>query len=255
MRRSVRTRTARPVPLPKLVLFDLDDTIFDHTLTCRAALAAVRRAHPFLRRISLDEQLRTYHRLMAGNYGGVLSGRISSHEARRERFLRIAAEAGRPVGRDAADELAQIYRANYQRLRRPVPGAPEALRRVHAASTVGIVTNNSVAEQVDKLRFLGLEDAIDFMITSEEVGITKPDPAIFALALARESASPRDAVMVGDSWTSDVEGARAAGIRPLWFNRFRSPRPPGAPVAEFSSFKPATALVAALRAPHIGDGG
>jgi putative hydrolase of the HAD superfamily len=54
---------------------------------------------------------------------------------------------------------------------------------------------------------------------SEEAGVSKPDPRIFEMALERANARAGEAVMVGDSWANDVEGARAAGIRAVWFNR------------------------------------
>ena len=56
-------------------------------------------------------------------------------------------------------------------------------------------------------------------MVSEAVGVSKPDPAIFEHALRALGCDAADAVMVGDSWAADVEGARGAGIRPIWFNR------------------------------------
>jgi len=52
---------------------------------------------------------------------------------------------------------------------------------------------------------------VDALVTSEEFGATKPDPAIIHHALARVNAKPDDAVMFGDSLTTDIEAARRAG--------------------------------------------
>jgi HAD superfamily hydrolase (TIGR01549 family) len=222
--------------VPKLVLFDMDDTIFDHSLTCRAALVEIRRQHPFLRRVGLDDQVRAYNEFLATTHVGVMLGRRTSDDARRERFLRLAASAGRTLSPEEAEAFSQTYRRHYQRLRRPVRGAPETLRALHERSRIGIVTNNTVAEQVEKIRFLGIEPDVDFLVTSEEIGAAKPDPKIFRTALDRAATEPSDAVMVGDSWGSDVVGARAAGIRPVWFNRWRIPRPEALDVPEFARF-------------------
>jgi HAD superfamily hydrolase (TIGR01549 family) len=167
----------------------------------------------------------------------VMLGRTTSEESRAERFRALAAWAGQPIDRATADELAQSYRAHYQRLRRPVAGAPETVRRLRGRARVGVVTNHTVAEQTEKLAFLGLERDVDFLLTSEEVGAAKPDPAIFRAALARAGAEPHEAVMVGDSWSSDVAGAVGAGIRAVWFNRFHLDRPAPMPVEEFGSFR------------------
>ena len=231
-----KTRTEEPV-LPKVVLFDLDDTIFDHSLTCRDAIREARGEFPELRGRPLEATWREYGRLLGVTHTDVMLGLRSSDEVRTERFLRLSKWSGRPVDRARAASISLSYRQHYQRLRRAIPGAPETIRRLKGRTQVGVVTNNTVAEQVEKLAFLGLDRSVDFMVTSEEIGAAKPDPKIFRAALARAGASPQEAVMVGDSWASDVRGARTVGIRPLWFNRFRAPPPERVAVREFSSFR------------------
>ena len=72
---------------------------------------------------------------------------------------------------------------------------------------------------------------IDLLMASEEAGVSKPDPAIFALALGRLGCSADEAVMVGDSWENDIVGAQRAGIRAVWFNpRGEAPPASGVPV-------------------------
>jgi FMN phosphatase YigB (HAD superfamily) len=60
------------------------------------------------------------------------------------------------------------------------------------------------------------------VVVSGEVGIGKPDPAVFAYAIDRLGASPRDTVMVGDSWERDVLGALGAGLSAVWVSGGRS---------------------------------
>jgi putative hydrolase of the HAD superfamily len=82
---------------------------------------------------------------------------------------------------------------------------------------------------------LGLAPDLDFVIASGAVGLSKPDPAFFRLAAARAGLPPAEALMVGDSYRADIEGARAAGMdailirRPEWRDR-RRPVPPGVKV-------------------------
>lgn len=64
-----------------------------------------------------------------------------------------------------------------------------------------------------------LEGLLDGTVTSAEAGARKPDPAIFAPALALAGCEPDEAVHVGDTAEEDVAGARAAGIRPLLIDR------------------------------------
>ena len=215
----------------------MDDTIFDHSLTCRRSLAQVREAEPILRGRSLDALWHEYLRLLDAVQPDVLAGRITIQEARVERFRQLARFCGAEVSPASATDLSRQYRTHYQRLRRAVPGVRRVLERLRGRAVVGVVTNNEVAEQEEKLDFLQLRSLIDFMIVSEGVGIAKPDPGIFEIALERAHARPEETVMIGDSWRSDVTGARNVGIRPVWFNRFHLSPPDPWPVPQLNSFR------------------
>jgi len=256
VRATVGRNDGSKADLPRLVLFDMDDTIFDHTKTCRAAIARVRRERRFLRRRSLRQLSDEYQRLLAATHPEVAVGRKAAGDARAERWRDIASFCGTSLDPQAATELSDEYRAIYQSLRRPIDGAPEFLRRLHGRTRIGIVTNNEAAEQEEKIRYLGIERSVDLLVVSGEVGVTKPDPMIFRTALERASVEPGQAVMIGDSWENDVRGSLGAGIRPVWFNRFRLPRPEPVPVVEIASFRPLRAIEqAVLRAGAPADDG
>ena len=83
---------------------------------------------------------------------------------------------------------------------------------------LGVISN--LRRDMDQLcRTLGLEPYLDFCLTSAEVGVEKPDPAIFTAALERVSVKPEEAVHVGDQPRSDAVGARAAGLYPVLLDR------------------------------------
>jgi putative hydrolase of the HAD superfamily len=224
-------------PRTTTVLFDLDDTLFDHTATARAALAASIRQLPFFSQLDFEELYGRYSELLEEMHPQVLAGRNSYQEAHRLRFQRLLAPYGTEITETEADEFAQAHYARYQVVRQPVAGALALLQALKPQYRIGIVTNNRTAEQEDKLRHLGMSHLLDALITSEEVGVTKPDPRIFQVALQRLNAQPAETVMVGDNWQADVLGALAVGIRPLWLNRFGSQRPLPH-VAEIISFEP-----------------
>jgi putative hydrolase of the HAD superfamily len=90
----------------------------------------------------------------------------------------------------------------------------------------------------------GLTSLVEALVTSEEVGVQKPDPKIFQTALDRVGVAAPDAAMVGDAWATDIEGARRAGVRPVWLNRFGDVSPDPS-VSELRSFEP---LAEALQA-------
>jgi len=231
----------------------MDDTIFDHSLTCRAALARLRLIEPRLRGPSLDWLWHEYSRLLEEVQPDVIRGRLTVQEARVARFRQLARLAGHEISEPTATEFSRQYRAHYQSLRRTVPGARRVLERLHARTVVGIVTNNEVPEQEEKLDHFGLRPFVDFMIVSAGVGVAKPDPEIFRLALAKARTRPEETVMIGDSWKSDVTGARNTGIRPVWFNRFHLARPDPWPVHELDSFR-SPARIEAVLAETLQEG-
>jgi putative hydrolase of the HAD superfamily len=235
--------------MPRAVLFDLDDTLFDHAGCARCALEAVHRGHDAWARTAFEDFARAHARILEVLHQDVLAGRRTIDDAREARFRQLLVEAGAADDQAVARAAAARYRAEYIATRRAVAGAAALLAHVRARLAVGIVTNNLRDEQVEKLRSCGLEAHVDVLVASEEVGIAKPDPAIFEIAVERLGCGVEDVVMVGDSWEADVLGARAAGIAPLWFNPAGRPAPdPGVPVLR--ALAPADEVFAAILDAH-----
>jgi putative hydrolase of the HAD superfamily len=76
---------------------------------------------------------------------------------------------------------------------------------------------------------LGLTPLVDFIVISAEVGVRKPDPGIFRLALDKAGVRPEEAIHVGDLPEEDAEGARRAGVRPVLIDRKKRITPQGLP--------------------------
>lgn len=232
------------------VLFDLDDTLFDHRHCARAALSAARGAHESLQRVSDKDLERTHAEILEVLHLEVQTGRMELDAARVERFARLYRAIGHDADPDLAVRTAARYRAGYVEARREVAGASALLRALRPHAHVVVVSNNLLQEQIEKLRQCRLDVLIDVLVVSEEVGVAKPDPTIFEEALRRANTSADAAVMVGDSWTNDIEGARAAGIRPVWFNPDGAPSP-DASVATIAALDPTPETLALIlgRAP------
>lgn len=230
-----------------VVFFDLDDTLFDHTFSASAGLGAVADAYPVFARRPIEDLVARHARHVEALHRRVLAGELSIEAARVARFEALCRECG---ARDlAGEQVAETYRGAYARSRRVVPGTVALLATLRARVRVGIVTNNLVGEQLEKLRVLELGALVDVLVISEEAGVAKPDPEIFQIALARANCAAREAVMVGDSWATDVLGARAAGVRPVWFNRTARPCPEPGWCAELQSFLPAEAACRLIVGP------
>jgi putative hydrolase of the HAD superfamily len=95
---------------------------------------------------------------------------------------------------------------------RAYPEVPDVLARLRAGGARLAVVSNWDVSLHDVLERTGLRPLVDAVVISAELGVAKPDPAIFRAALDRLGAAPDGAVHVGDSVEHDVAGARAAGL-------------------------------------------
>ncbi len=230
----------------KAVLFDLDDTLVDHHHASHAAITGVRERFVVLQSVAAEALVAEHQRLLELLHHEVAIGARTAADARVERYRRLFEFAGAdPRHATAATEL---HRRLYQSNRRAVDGALELVAHLRLRLRVAVVTNNTVAEQTEKLASFGFAPHVDALVTSEEVGAAKPDPRIFRAALERLSCEPYEAVMIGDAWHADVIGATSAGIRALWLNRHGVPHPDPAIAMQIRSLAPA-AHVATLVAP------
>jgi HAD superfamily hydrolase (TIGR01549 family) len=235
----------------RAVLFDLDDTLFDHAGCARDALSAVQGCHASLSAMSFDALERTHAIFLEQLHTDVMLGRVPLDEARRERFRRLLAACGADVPDDLAAHVAATYRDAYREARRAIAGAAALVAAVRERARIAVVSNNLLEEQQEKLRTCAIDRFVDALVVSEEVGVSKPDPLIFRVALERLDCAPGEAVMVGDSWSADVVGARAAGIRAVWFNPggLSAPEDP-ASIPQLRAFEPAPDAIRVILAAH-----
>ncbi len=227
----------------RAVLFDLDDTLFDHRHSSRRALAELQSRVPELESIELDELERTHLRILNELHVGVLSGALTLEAARERRFAELFSHYGIRKVPGMESEVRGSYRKVYRESRRAKPGVIPLLGALRArALKIGIVSNNVLEEQIGKLHACGLTELIDSLTISEEAGVAKPDVRIFQIALERMACAHYEVVMIGDSWTNDILPARQLGMRTIWYNSFgvASPDPS---VSCITSFEDTSAVL------------
>ena len=76
-----------------------------------------------------------------------------------------------------------------------------------------IVTDLTAQIQMRKWEKLGLSQYVNFLVTSEEAGVEKPDPKIFKLALSKLNLNASEVIMIGDNEEKDIAGAKQLGIK------------------------------------------
>jgi putative hydrolase of the HAD superfamily len=201
------------VPFPAGVVFDLDDTLHD-TAGIEAEMfvslcAAVRSQWP-------EADVATFlARYRAGRdefYARVLTGEWDVATYRRAHM----AAACEPWGEPPEALYATQHRLRDEQLERArfLEHAVEVLAQLREAGVrTALLTNGPSWMQRRKVQALGLEDQLDAIGISEELGVAKPDPAAFTAALQLIGCPAGKSVMVGDHLDWDVRGALDAGLR------------------------------------------
>jgi len=200
------------------VYFDLDDTLLDHRQAERAALSDLIREFPDAFGGQDEEHIHAvYHEVNGRVWAEYADGTRSKEGAKYGRFELLL---GRLPGAlpDAASRMGDAYLDRYERHWTFIDGALEAFETTASHTPVGLLTNGFSEVQRKKLaRFPDLERVARHIVISEEVGVLKPDPLLFAHAAELADTPPGNILYVGDSERSDVDGGLGAGWQVAWF--------------------------------------
>ena len=131
----------------------------------------------------------------------------------RQRLRRLAEACG--GGPDADTLVAALHAATQDYRLAAYEEVPAVLGELRRRGLVVAVCSNWTWDLDDALDQAGLGAAADVVVTSAQAGVRKPHPGIFTLTLERCGVDAAEAVFAGDTWYPDVEGPRAAGLRPV----------------------------------------
>ena len=202
------------------ILFDLDFTLVDNDVGWRRLWPGV--AERFAERYPAFDpeefESRSYE-FADRHYEVLLRGDIDYDTYRRD-YVRHGLE---PWG-ELDDELYSAYSDARTRSVDLIELFEDALETVRALRSrglkIGILTNGPSELQRSKLRRIGIEDEVDAVAVSEEIGVSKPDPEAYTKAIAMLGLQPNEVAMVGDHVVNDVAGALAAGLAAaVWVER------------------------------------
>ena len=202
-------------PTPRAILFDAGFTLTFHDGPRIAAYAA--KAGVVADAAALEQAERALRAEFRETDGVVMrthdDGGFSWHARLYRRLLALAETPGEPESLDrAASIILREHRAS-NAWRRIGSGVRESLARLRGSGFTLAVVSNSEGTIERMLTEIELRELFDAVVDSAVVGVTKPDPRIFALALERLGVEAAEALMVGASPSADVDGAHAVGIR------------------------------------------
>ena len=215
----------------RAVLFDLDDTLHDDTFAYHNAAEEVAREvaaeHGIdalaLKDAYIAEAEGFWHRLSPDD----LKVRLTSLRA--SMWQSALDSVGIGEVHELANRSAERYNAYRTKYFTLFPGAVDLLRTLRERGLkLGIVTNGLSETHREKIALLQIGEYFDAIFLSDEVGMVKPDPLLFAHACRTLGEAPAHAAMVGDRYDRDVRGALQAGLFTIWLNVRSEELPPGA---------------------------
>jgi putative hydrolase of the HAD superfamily len=127
----------------------------------------------------------------------------------------------------------EYYRTHWEWMK----GAKQAFLTLHEYYEMGVITNGFAETQRMKIQQFEFDKLCSNIIISEEFGVMKPDPAIFNKATQQAGYAPEQILYVGDSLSSDVDGALNAGWNMAWYNPKNLPSEGREPHLNFQDFQ------------------
>lgn len=200
----------------KALIFDLDDTLYDQIQPFAKAVGQYAAVPDSL----VEPLYLAFRHHSDAVFASSVSGEMSMRDMHVYRMQRAFSDLGLTVSPETAYAIQVTYAKEQEQLQF-MPGAEELFafcKKQHL--TLGLITNGPYEHQLKKIQSLRLSNWMpeNLIIISGQVGVFKPDVTIFKMMEERLQLSPKDLCYVGDSFESDIVGAKAAGWQAVWFN-------------------------------------
>jgi len=205
------------------LLFDADGTLFDYEQAEVTALATTfaQFGYPFEARHAV-----TYRAINGQMWRDFEQGKLSQQRLPTARFERLFAATGVTADTAVTAAFSLRYLNNLAQGTMLITGAEALVTALRPHYRLLLITNGLHEVQRPRLARSVLAGCFDAVVISSEVGVAKPDPAIFDVAFAHMGYPPKaETLIIGDSLTSDMRGGSDYGIDTCWFNPHAQPRP------------------------------
>ena len=199
----------------KAVIFDIDNTLYSYDNAHEQAFPKLAAYAEEELGIPEEEFREAYSR----EYAAVRKqlGETAATHNRLIRIQRVLETRGLPLTPHVL-RMTDVYWYSLMDAMEPSPHAVETIRALKASGLrLGIGTDMTARVQFQKLERLGMLENFDFIVSSEEAGMDKPAPGLFALCAKKAGCRPEECLFIGDSLKRDVRGALDAGMSAAWY--------------------------------------
>ena len=203
----------------KTIFFDLDDTLLNSKKAEYNAICEFKHLYEEFSKIEDDEFVRTWSKVTMENYDKYHSGKITFEELRMKRMQCLFAMYNVEISDNEAKEKFEEYQTIYEKNWILFEDAINLLEELKGKFNLAILSNGDGKQQRKKIEYTGLKKYFQEIIISGEVNVSKPDRKIFEIACEKTKSKPKECVMVGDKYDTDIEGALNTGLKAIWVDR------------------------------------
>ncbi len=199
----------------KYLLLDADNTLFDFNRAEKTAFYAAFSALG----LSADTQIYArYHEINDELWRRLERKEVTREHLKMLRFELLFNEIGIP-SEPNAEKISRLFFVLLGQQRFLLDGAVDVCRALSEKYSLYIITNGSAIPQSSRFQGSGLEPYFRDVYISETIGVEKPSPAYFSYVMnAVGDSDPSHYLVIGDSLTSDIDGAIAAGMDRVWLD-------------------------------------
>ena len=200
---------------------DNDGTLMDFKAAEENALSSVLH----MLKIEGPDAKSVYSEINARCWQDFEKGIITQDEHRLRRFRELLEHFRQPSDPETTAFAAESYVEALAHQSILLPGALEAVRKIAAQLPVFILTNGISYVQHGRIDHSPLAPYLSGLLVSTEIGAPKPAPDMYLKALKMAGVQANEALMIGDSLSSDIQGAINAGVPACWYNPGCKARP------------------------------
>jgi len=203
----------------KHVFFDLDHTIWDFEKNSQEALVEIFELHnDVLQEVDYHLFYPKYKAINEEYWDRYRKNEVTKEVLRVGRFQDAFNEFGHSFEYHFLDQFAKDYLARSPFKTNLFADAHQVLTYLKNKYKLHIITNGFKDVQYIKLRESKLSDYFDVIVCSDEIGVKKPNPAIFKFAMEKANAKPEESIMIVACPDADVRGALAVDMKAIWFS-------------------------------------
>jgi putative hydrolase of the HAD superfamily len=197
----------------KHVFFDLDHTLWDFGKNSDLTFTELFSKHKI--EIDVNSFLEVYKPLNRVFWKLYREEKVTKAELRYQRLMKTFDTVNYSISDELIDILAIEYIDSLPSFNHLFEGTFEILEYLKDKYELHIITNGFEEIQTKKMESSNLLSYFNVIVTSESVGVKKPDPKVFNFAVDTANATIDNSIMIGDSIEADIEGALSVGMRAI----------------------------------------